>query len=82
VLFYALLLIDGRAIFMWYIGFILIVMYDFQDAEIERRIEQETKAEKHIQKLLLLGTPDLNSISYYLCCFASTKIIYLVVEAC
>ncbi|GJY29531.1 guanine nucleotide-binding protein alpha-1 subunit [Tanacetum coccineum] len=24
-------------------------------AEIERRIEQETKAEKHIQKLLLLG---------------------------
>lgn len=27
----------------------------FQTAEIERRIEQETKAEKHIQKLLLLG---------------------------
>ncbi|KAG8375770.1 hypothetical protein BUALT_Bualt10G0134800 [Buddleja alternifolia] len=27
-----------------------------QTAEIERRIEQETKAEKHIQKLLLLGT--------------------------
>lgn len=26
-----------------------------QAAEIERRIEQETKAEKHIQKLLLLG---------------------------
>ncbi|KAI3414973.1 uncharacterized protein J3R85_015672 [Psidium guajava] len=26
-----------------------------QDVEIERRIEQETKAEKHIQKLLLLG---------------------------
>ncbi|RZC15197.1 Guanine nucleotide-binding protein alpha-1 subunit isoform C [Glycine soja] len=26
-----------------------------QDAEIERRIELETKAEKHIQKLLLLG---------------------------
>ncbi|KAK9210119.1 hypothetical protein WN944_002488 [Citrus x changshan-huyou] len=26
-----------------------------QTAEIERRIEQETKAEKHIQKLLLLG---------------------------
>ncbi|GAV69644.1 G-alpha domain-containing protein [Cephalotus follicularis] len=26
-----------------------------QDAEIERRIEQETKSEKHIQKLLLLG---------------------------
>ncbi|RVW52275.1 Guanine nucleotide-binding protein alpha-1 subunit [Vitis vinifera] len=25
-----------------------------QAAEIERRIEQETKAEKHIQKLLLL----------------------------
>ncbi|CAL1370527.1 unnamed protein product [Linum trigynum] len=29
-----------------------------QAAEIERRIEQETKAEKHIQKLLLLGTGD------------------------
>jgi len=27
-----------------------------QTAEIERRIELETKAEKHIQKLLLLGT--------------------------
>lgn len=27
----------------------------FQTAEIERRIELETKAEKHIQKLLLLG---------------------------
>ncbi|CAI9096704.1 OLC1v1032908C2 [Oldenlandia corymbosa var. corymbosa] len=27
-----------------------------QTAEIERRIERETKAEKHIQKLLLLGT--------------------------
>jgi hypothetical protein len=67
---------------MWYIGFILIVMYGFQDAEIERRIEQETKAEKHIQKLLLLGTHNLNSISYYLCCFAYSKIIYLVVEAC
>ncbi|MCL7021392.1 hypothetical protein MKW94_027712, partial [Papaver nudicaule] len=26
-----------------------------QAAEIERRIAQETKAEKHIQKLLLLG---------------------------
>lgn len=26
-----------------------------QTAEIERRIELETKAEKHIQKLLLLG---------------------------
>lgn len=26
-----------------------------QTAEIERRIQQETKAEKHIQKLLLLG---------------------------
>lgn len=26
-----------------------------QSAEIERRIEQETKAEKHVQKLLLLG---------------------------
>ncbi|KAK3213263.1 hypothetical protein Dsin_017969 [Dipteronia sinensis] len=26
-----------------------------QTEEIERRIEQETKAEKHIQKLLLLG---------------------------
>jgi guanine nucleotide-binding protein subunit alpha len=26
-----------------------------QTAEIERRIEQETKAEKHVQKLLLLG---------------------------
>jgi len=26
-----------------------------QAEEIERRIEQETKAEKHIQKLLLLG---------------------------
>ncbi|KAK4272071.1 hypothetical protein QN277_020671 [Acacia crassicarpa] len=26
-----------------------------QAAEIEKRIEQETKAEKHIQKLLLLG---------------------------
>lgn len=31
-------------------------MFTFQAAEIERRIEQETKAEKHIQKLLLLGT--------------------------
>lgn len=29
-----------------------------QTAEIERRIEQETKAEKHIQKLLLLGAGD------------------------
>ncbi|KAG5244060.1 guanine nucleotide-binding protein [Salix suchowensis] len=29
-----------------------------QAAEIERRIEQETKAEKHIQKLLLLGAGD------------------------
>lgn len=29
--------------------------WHFQAAEIERRIEQETKAEKHIQKLLLLG---------------------------
>ncbi|XP_071742069.1 guanine nucleotide-binding protein alpha-1 subunit [Rutidosis leptorrhynchoides] len=28
---------------------------NIQAAEIERRIEQETKAEKHIQKLLLLG---------------------------
>jgi hypothetical protein len=28
---------------------------DLQAAEIERRIESETKAEKHIQKLLLLG---------------------------
>ncbi|CAA0822742.1 Guanine nucleotide-binding protein alpha-1 subunit [Striga hermonthica] len=35
---------------------------DFEDneqtAEIDRRIEQETKAEKHIQKLLLLGAGD------------------------
>ncbi|XP_055820330.1 guanine nucleotide-binding protein alpha-1 subunit [Solanum dulcamara] len=29
-----------------------------QTAEIERRIEQETKADKHIQKLLLLGAGD------------------------
>ncbi|KAL6534064.1 guanine nucleotide-binding protein subunit alpha [Orobanche hederae] len=29
-----------------------------QTAEIDRRIEQETKAEKHIQKLLLLGAGD------------------------
>ncbi|XP_050219532.1 guanine nucleotide-binding protein alpha-1 subunit [Mercurialis annua] len=29
-----------------------------QAAEIEKRIEQETKAEKHIQKLLLLGAGD------------------------
>ncbi|XP_051151191.1 guanine nucleotide-binding protein alpha-1 subunit isoform X1 [Andrographis paniculata] len=29
-----------------------------QTAEIERQIEQETKAEKHIQKLLLLGAGD------------------------
>ncbi|KAL3497411.1 hypothetical protein ACH5RR_040143 [Cinchona calisaya] len=29
-----------------------------QTAEIERRIEQETKAENHIQKLLLLGAGD------------------------
>ncbi|KAJ6758386.1 GUANINE NUCLEOTIDE-BINDING PROTEIN ALPHA-1 SUBUNIT [Salix koriyanagi] len=29
-----------------------------QAAEIERRIEQETKAEKHVQKLLLLGAGD------------------------
>ncbi|KAJ8527101.1 hypothetical protein K7X08_029578 [Anisodus acutangulus] len=29
-----------------------------QTAEIERRIEQETKADKHIQKLLLLGGGD------------------------
>ncbi|KAK4755932.1 hypothetical protein SAY87_009689 [Trapa incisa] len=29
-----------------------------QAAEIERRIEQETEAEKHIQKLLLLGAGD------------------------
>ncbi|KAL7121799.1 hypothetical protein ACP275_01G006200 [Erythranthe tilingii] len=29
-----------------------------QTAEIERRIEQETKSEKHIQKLLLLGAGD------------------------
>lgn len=29
-----------------------------QTAEIERRIEQETKADKHIQKLLLLGVGD------------------------
>lgn len=35
----------------------LIIASDFlQAAEIERRIEQETEAEKHIQKLLLLGT--------------------------
>jgi hypothetical protein len=31
------------------------VCVDLQAAEIERRIESETKAEKHIQKLLLLG---------------------------
>jgi hypothetical protein len=37
-------------------GFNLInVCVDLQAAEIERRIESETKAEKHIQKLLLLG---------------------------
>lgn len=30
----------------------------FQAADIERRIEQETRAEKHIHKLLLLGTPN------------------------
>lgn len=32
-----------------------VMFFTFQAAEIERRIEQETKAEKHIQKLLLLG---------------------------
>ncbi|KOM42109.1 hypothetical protein LR48_Vigan04g230700 [Vigna angularis] len=34
-----------------------------QDAEIERRIELETKAEKHIQKLLLLGIILMQSLS-------------------
>uniref|UniRef100_A0A2P2KR20 GTP-binding protein P alpha subunit gpa1 n=1 Tax=Rhizophora mucronata TaxID=61149 RepID=A0A2P2KR20_RHIMU len=33
-----------------------------QAAEIERRIEQETKAEKHVQKLLLLGMCSFVSI--------------------
>ncbi|KAF9680935.1 hypothetical protein SADUNF_Sadunf06G0173300 [Salix dunnii] len=33
-----------------------------QAAEIERRIEQETKAEKHIQKLLLLGLDSTSTI--------------------
>ena len=37
----------------------------FQAAEIERRIVQETEAEKHIQKLLLLGMCIL--ASHYLC---------------
>ena len=56
-------------------------MRDFQDVEIGRRIEQETKAERHIQKLLLLGTYE-NSISHYLNYFASAKIISLPIEAC
>lgn len=43
-----------------------------QAAEIEKRIELETKAEKHIQKLLLLGTFYLGCVFFYLCC------IYLV----
>ena len=42
-----------------------------------RRIKQEAKVEKHIQKLLLLGTHE-NSISHYLNYFASTKIISLL----
>ncbi|KAL2237211.1 UNVERIFIED_CONTAM: Guanine nucleotide-binding protein alpha-1 subunit [Sesamum indicum] len=33
-----------------------------QTAEIDRRIEQETKAEKHIQKLLLLGMCSLKMV--------------------
>lgn len=32
-----------------------LVCINLQAAEIERRIEQEAKAEKHIRKLLLLG---------------------------
>lgn len=38
-----------------------------QAAEIEKRIELETKAEKHIQKLLLLGKFYLGSVFFYLC---------------
>lgn len=39
---------------------------NLQTAEIERRIELETKAEKHIQKLLLLGTIYSGSFLIYL----------------
>jgi len=47
---------------------------NLQTAEIERRIELETKAEKHIQKLLLLGTVYSGSFLIYLLhmCFTDT----------
>ena len=40
-----------------------------QAAEIERRIELETKAEKHIQKLLLLG-------ALYMCFLYIIVVVY------
>ena len=48
---------DGICLFVdcLYFGVDVLCRLDCQAAEIERRIEQETKAEKHIQKLLLLG---------------------------
>ena len=44
-----------------------------------RRIEQEAKAEKHIQKLLLLSTHE-NRCSHYLNYFVFAKIISLLDE--
>lgn len=40
---------------MPYLSFCCFQYIEFQTVEIERRIELESKAEKHIQKLLLLG---------------------------
>lgn len=66
----------------WVVSSIWTLSVLFQAAEIERRIVQETEAEKHIQKLLLLGKCLL--ASHYLCCLCiineESTCLYLNVE--
>lgn len=42
-----------------------LLVHIFQAAEIDRRIAQETKAEQHIHKLLLLGMLKHNMLCIY-----------------